>query len=84
MQGRAGSGRAAHGKEDPHRFLCGKPCGRTRVPSVRQLPTDHDYAASTREYQTDQPSKKLSRSLPALPLKAQTIMKPNTKTNIAE
>jgi hypothetical protein len=31
----------------------------TRVPSPRQLPTDHDYAVSTREYQSDQPSQKL-------------------------
>ena len=28
----------------------------TRAPSPRQLPTDHDYAVSTREYQSDQPS----------------------------
>ena len=28
----------------------------TRVSSPRQLPTDHDYAVSTREYQSDQPS----------------------------
>jgi len=45
MEGRAGSGRAAHGKEDPHALLCARPYGRTRVSSVRQLPTDHDYAA---------------------------------------
>lgn len=56
MEGRAGSGRAAHGTEDPHFLLCDRPCGRTRVTSVRQLPTDHDYAVSTREYQSDQPS----------------------------
>ena len=31
----------------------------TRVCSPRQLPTDHDYAVSTREYQSDQPSQKL-------------------------
>jgi hypothetical protein len=31
----------------------------TRVSSPRQLPTDHDYAVSTREYQSDQPSQKL-------------------------
>jgi hypothetical protein len=31
----------------------------TRVFSARQLPTDHDYAVSTREYQSDQPSQKL-------------------------
>jgi hypothetical protein len=30
--------------------------GRTRVSSQRQLPTDHDYAVSTREYQLDQSS----------------------------
>jgi hypothetical protein len=41
---------------------------------MRQLPTDHDYAALTREYQDDQPSKKLSRSLPALPSKGKTTM----------
>jgi len=29
---------------------------RTRANSQRQLPTDHDYAVSTREYQTDQSS----------------------------
>jgi hypothetical protein len=33
--------------------------GPTRVFSLRQLPTDHDYAVSTREYQSDQPSQKL-------------------------
>jgi hypothetical protein len=31
---------------------------RTRALSQRQLPTDHDYATSTREYQTDQSSPK--------------------------
>jgi hypothetical protein len=45
MEGRAGGGRAAHGTENPHVLLCDRPCGRTRVLSVRQLPTDHDYAA---------------------------------------
>src|SRR5664279_3426334 len=29
---------------------------RTRVSSQRQLPTDHDYAVPTREYQRDQSS----------------------------
>src|SRR5271165_1970797 len=29
---------------------------RTRVSSQRQLPTDHDYAVPTREYQLDQSS----------------------------
>jgi hypothetical protein len=81
MEGRASSGRAAHGKQGPHKFLCGRPCSRTRVPSVRQLPTDHDYAASTREYQADQPSQKLPRSLPALPSKGKQPMPPNIKIN---
>lgn len=35
--------------------LCDR-LSRTRDPSPRQLPTDHDYAVSTRGYQSDQPS----------------------------
>src|SRR5690242_15681510 len=31
----------------------------TREPSARQLPTDHDHAVSTREYQSDQSSRML-------------------------
>ena len=37
--------------------LCDR-LSRTRDLSPRQLPTDHDYAVSTREYQTDQSSLK--------------------------
>src|ERR1700720_163660 len=37
--------------------LCDR-LSRTRDNSQRQLPTDHDYAVSTREYQTDQSSLK--------------------------
>src|ERR1039457_1534730 len=37
--------------------LCDR-LSRTRDFSQRQLPTDHDYAVSTREYQTDQSSLK--------------------------
>jgi len=40
----------------------------TRAASPRQLPTDHDYAVSTREYQSDQPSQKLLDRLLALSL----------------
>jgi hypothetical protein len=40
--------------------------GPTRAVSPRQLPTDHDYAVATREYQSDQPSIPLTRSLPVL------------------
>jgi len=35
--------------------LCDR-LSRTRVHSQRQLPTDHDYAVPTREYQLDQSS----------------------------
>jgi hypothetical protein len=66
MEGSSGSGREAQGKEDPHALLCDRLFSRSRGSSVRQLPTDHDYAVSTREYQADQPSQKLPRSLPAL------------------
>jgi len=45
MRGRAGSGRTAHGTEKPPEHLCDRLRGQTRVSSVRQLPTDHDYAA---------------------------------------
>jgi hypothetical protein len=42
--------------------LCDR-LGRTRDNSQRQLPTDHDYAVPTREYQTDQSSLNLPRML---------------------
>jgi len=48
--------------------LCGRSSDQTRADSPRQLPTDHDYAVSTREYQSDQPSRKLPRPRLALPL----------------
>ena len=47
-------------------LLCGGPRGPIRAPSTRQLPTDHDHAASTREHQSDQPSRKPPRLLPDL------------------
>ena len=53
----SGGGRGAHGTENPRDSLCGGPSGSTRAASPRQLPTDHDYAVSTREYQSDQPSR---------------------------
>jgi hypothetical protein len=40
---------------EPSLGLCDR-LNRTRDNSQRQLPTDHDYAVSTREYQTDQSS----------------------------
>src|ERR1700686_1419112 len=53
---RASSSRSTHEGESSQ-SLCDR-LSRTRDLSQRQLPTDHDYAVSTREYQTDQSSLK--------------------------
>ncbi|MGB6721835.1 MAG: hypothetical protein WBE72_13650, partial [Terracidiphilus sp.] len=50
--------------------LCDR-LSRTRDFSPRQLPTDHDHAVPTREYQTDQSSPNLPRLLLALSSKKQ-------------
>jgi hypothetical protein len=50
----AGSRLGKH-EGEPSFALCDR-LDRTRVNSQRQLPTDHDYAVPTREYQTDQSS----------------------------
>jgi len=56
LEHRAGSSQGKH-EGDPSLGLCDR-LNRTRDNSQRQLPTDHDYAVSTREYQTDQSSLK--------------------------
>ena len=53
-----GSGRGVHGKENPRKVLCGRS-------------SDHNYAVSTREYQSDQLSRKLPRPRLALPAKSE-------------
>jgi hypothetical protein len=53
---RASSSRSKHEGESSF-GLCDR-LSRTRDNSQRQLPTDQDYAVSTREYQTDQSSLK--------------------------
>jgi hypothetical protein len=53
---RASSSRGKHEGESSF-ALCDR-LSRTRENSQRQLPTDHDYAVSTREYQTAQSSLK--------------------------
>ena len=53
---RASSSRGKHEGESSF-ALCDR-LDRTRDNSQRQLPTDHDYAVPTREYQTDQSSLK--------------------------
>jgi hypothetical protein len=59
---RASSSRGKHEGESSF-ALCDR-LYRTRDNSQRQLPTDHDYAVPTREYQTD----RSSLNLPRLPL----------------
>src|ERR1700704_4400469 len=61
---RASSSRAKHEGESSF-ALCDR-FSRTRDNSQRQLPTDHDYAVPTREYQTAQASLNLPRLLLAL------------------
>src|ERR1035437_621590 len=56
FENRASSRRSKHEGESST-ALCDRP-SRTRESSQRQLPTDQDYAVSTREYQTDQSSLK--------------------------
>jgi hypothetical protein len=56
LEHRASSSQSKH-EGEPSFGLCDR-LDRTRVNSQRQLPTDHDYAVPTREYQTDQSSLK--------------------------
>jgi hypothetical protein len=56
LEHRAGSSPSKHEGESSF-ALCDR-LDRTRDNSQRQLPTDHDYAVPTREYQTDQSSLK--------------------------
>ena len=61
---RADSSQSKH-EGEPSFALCDR-LSRIRDNSQRQLPTDHDYAVPTREYQTDQSSLNLPRLLLAL------------------
>ena len=54
FEDRAGRSRSRHEGESSS-YLCDR-LSRTRDVSQRQLPTNQDYAVSTREYQTDQSS----------------------------
>ena len=56
LEHRASSSPGKH-EGEPSFALCDR-LDRTRDNSQRQLPTDHDYAVPTREYQTDQSSLK--------------------------
>src|SRR6185437_6842416 len=59
LEHRASSRLGKH-EGEPSFALCDR-LDRTRANSQRQLPTDHDYAVPTREYQTDQSSPKPAR-----------------------
>ena len=54
LEDRVSRSRSKHDGE-PSAEICDR-LSRTRVSSQRQLPTDHDYAVPTREYQLDQSS----------------------------
>ena len=60
LERRAGNSRSRHEGESSF-GLCDR-LDRTRANSQRQLPTDHDYAVPTREYQTDQSSLKSAQA----------------------
>ena len=60
LERRAGSSLSKHEGESSL-ALCDR-LDRTRANSQRQLPTDHDYAVPTREYQTDQSSLKSAQA----------------------
>src|SRR5882757_305516 len=79
---RASSSRGKHEGESSF-ALCDRP-SRTRDNSQRQLPTDHDYAVPTREYQTDQSSLKTARLLLALSSRKRKDNYKNISTDFAE
>jgi len=81
MAGRAGSGRVAHGTENPPGFLCDRLRGQTRVSSVRQLPTDHDYAARPANIRLINRRKSDLDRYPLCLQKEEQQMKPDTNTN---
>lgn len=56
LENRVSCSRSKH-EGEPSAEVCDRH-SRTRVSSQRQLPTDHDYAVLTREYQLDQSSPK--------------------------
>src|SRR5271154_4473570 len=71
LEHRASSSRSEHEGESSF-GLCDR-LSRTRDNSQRQLPTDQDYAVSTREYQTDQ------SSLKSAPTAARSVLEQRRK-----
>ena len=79
---RASSSRGKHEGESPF-ALCDR-LSRTRDNSQRQLPTDHDYAVPTREYQTDQSSLKTAPAAARSVLEKTQRQLQNIPTDFAE
>ena len=79
LEDRPSSSPSTH-EGEPSKSLCDR-LSRTRATSQRQLPTDQDYAVSTREYQTDQSSLKLARLLLALSSRKQKQLQPQIQTH---
>ena len=77
FEDRASSSPSTH-EGEPSESLCDR-LSRTRDTSQRQLPTDQDYAVSTREYQTDQSSLKHA-STAACPVLEKSKSNRNDKT----
>ena len=73
LEHRASSSRSKHEGESSL-ALCDR-LSRTRDNSQRQLPTDQDYAVSTREYQTDQ------SSLKTAPTAARSVLEKRQNNN---
>jgi hypothetical protein len=80
FEDRASRSRGTHEGESSQ-ALCDR-LNRTRDSSQRQLPTDHDHAVSTREYQTDPSSLKLPRLPLALSLKNDDKNQPHSRAGI--
>jgi hypothetical protein len=64
---------------EPSFGLCDR-LDRTRANSQRQLPTDHDYAVPTREYQTDQSSLKSAQPAARSVLAKERLKKQTPRT----
>src|SRR5665213_314716 len=78
VEDKASRSRGKHEGESSY-ALCDR-LSRTRELSQRQLPTDHDYAVSTREYQTDQSSLKPAPTAAGRVLEKGKSKKTTTKT----
>src|ERR1022692_983041 len=80
FEDRASRSRGTYAGE-PSPGLCDR-LSRTRDFSQRQLPTDHDYAVPTREYQIDQSSLKPAQTAARPVLERRNEQRQNNPTNV--